>query len=96
MGGSWYGKTHIDSLYKIPKPVSKIGMGIDNLPDIIKSSNVLTGNELAILASYDSIPNIDTKQIYPEFNSAEEQHLQSKKLINKNLVEEAWQILLMK
>ena len=96
LGGSWYGKTHIDSLYKIPKPVSKIGMGIDNLPDIIKSSNVLTGNELAILASYDSIPNIDAKQIYPEFNSAEEQHLQAKKLINKNLVEEAWQILLMK
>ena len=32
-GKNWYGKTTKESLYEIVKPISKIGMGIDQLPD---------------------------------------------------------------
>ena len=55
-GANWYGKTTKDSLYEIAKPISKMGMGIDNLPDNIKNSEILTGSDLAILASAEEIP----------------------------------------
>ena len=55
-GKNWYGKTTKESLYEIVKPISRIGMGIDQLPDHIRQSNILTGNELAILASIEKTP----------------------------------------
>ena len=39
-GRNWYGKTTKDGLYEIIKPISKIGMGIDNLPKEIKNSKI--------------------------------------------------------
>ena len=33
------------SLYEIAKPISKIGMGFDQLPENIKNSKILTGND---------------------------------------------------
>ena len=56
LGSNWYGKTTEESLYKITKPISRLGMGIDKLPEEIRNSEILTGNELAILASSESIP----------------------------------------
>ena len=53
---NWYGKTTKDSLYEIAKPISKKGMGFDNLPSHIRNSKILTGNELAILASREVLP----------------------------------------
>ena len=49
LGSNWYGKTTKESLYKITKPISRVGMGIDKLPEEIRNSEILTGNELAIL-----------------------------------------------
>ena len=60
-GGDWYGKTTKDSLYKIAKPISKVGMGVDRLPNSIKNSSILSGNDLAILASIEEVP---IKMIY--------------------------------
>ena len=45
-GGNWYGKTTKDSLYEIAKPISRTGMGFDKLPENIKNSTNLTGNDL--------------------------------------------------
>jgi flavin reductase (DIM6/NTAB) family NADH-FMN oxidoreductase RutF len=92
-GSNWYGKTTKDSLYEISKPISKLGMGIDNLPSEIKNSSILTGNELAILASSENIPE---KQDFSKRNnkSLEEKHLFAKQLISEGNPEEAWQILL--
>ena len=56
LGANWYGKTTQESIYEIVKPISRIGMGIDNLPEEIRGSEILTGNELAILASVENIP----------------------------------------
>ena len=55
-GKNWYGKTTKDSLYEIAKPISKTGIGIDQLPNSIKESTILTGSDLAILASIEKIP----------------------------------------
>jgi len=92
-GSNWYGKTTKDSLYEISKPISKLGMGIDNLPSEIKNSSILTGSELAILASAEHIP--EKQDISKRSNkSLEEKHLFAKQLLSEGKYEEAWQVLL--
>tara|TARA_B100000902_G_C27301087_1_gene912831 strand:- start:109 stop:948 length:840 start_codon:yes stop_codon:yes gene_type:complete len=93
LGENWYGKTTQDSLYKITKPISKIGMGIDNLPEEIKNSAILTGNELAILASAENIP---FKKDFPHRldKKLSEKHILAKEFLSQDKVDDAWQILL--
>ena len=91
LGANWYGRTTKDSLYEIAKPISRIGMGFDSLPEEIRNSKILTGNELAILASAESIP----QKISSENNlNALEKHTKAKQLLLDGKYEEAWQILL--
>ena len=91
LGANWYGRTTKDSLYEIAKPISRIGMGFDNLPEEIRNSKILTGNELAILASAESIP----QKISSENNlSSFEKHNKAKQFLLDGKYEEAWQILL--
>ena len=90
-GDNWYGKTTKDSLYEIAKPISKMGMGIDNLPENIKNSEILTGSDLAILASAEEIPEKTiSENNFPET----EKHKQAKSLLSEGNSEEAWQTLL--
>lgn len=92
-GGDWYGKTIQESLYEITKPISKIGMGIDNLPDEVKTSEILTGNELAILASAEKIPK---REDFPKRlnKNLVEKHILAKEFLRQGKTEDAWQILL--
>ena len=91
LGANWYGRTTKDSLYEIAKPISRIGMGFDSLPEEIRNSKILTGNELAILASAESIP----QKISSENNlTTLEKHTKAKQLLLDGKYEEAWQILL--
>lgn len=91
LGANWYGRTTKDSLYEIAKPISRLGMGIDNLPEEIRNSKILTGNELAILASAESIP----QKISLENNlNTLEKHTKAKQLLLDGKYEEAWQTLL--
>ena len=91
LGANWYGKTTKDSLYEIAKPISKKGMGFDNLPLHIRNSKILTGNELAILASREDVPE---KSEINNNLSIDEKHLKAKKYLSKGKYEEAWQILI--
>ena len=91
LGSNWYGKTTKESLYEIVKPISRIGMGIDNLPENIRNSKILTGSELAILASAESVP--DKKSEENNLNTTEK-HKKAKRLLIEGKSEDAWQILL--
>ena len=93
LGSNWYGKTTKDSLYKITKPISRIGMGIDNLPQEIRNSKILTGNDLAILASAENIPAKIEFNLKDKKNT-EEKHILAKELLSQDKAEDAWQILL--
>ncbi len=91
-GGSWYGKTTVDSLFKLQKPINKLGIGFDNLPESIKNSNILTGSDLAILASIEKLPikqNIKNNAL-----NLEEKHILAKQLIQDGKINDAWQLLL--
>ena len=93
LGGDWYGKTTPESIYKIAKPISKIGMGFDNLPKDIRDSTLLTGNELAILASIENIPEKEKFDLRENKNT-KEKHILAKEFLSQGETEKAWQMLL--
>lgn len=92
-GGDWYGKTTKDSLYKIAKPISKVGMGVDRLPNSIKNSSILSGSDLAILASIEEMPIRNDLQSNTNRN-LEEKHILAKQFLKEGNALEAWKILL--
>ena len=91
MGGDYYCRASGDAVFTVPKPNMNLGMGIDHLPEEIRKSSILSGNDLGQLANVTSIPMIDNSYIYvPTFDA----HTDAKHLIAEGKVEEAWQILL--
>src|SRR5688572_27818770 len=57
MGGDWYCRAQGDALFQVPKPLEKIGIGIDQLSEQIRNSKILTGNDLGMLANVEKIPD---------------------------------------
>ena len=93
LGGNWYGKATKDSLYQLGKPIGIIGMGFDDLPEEIRNSSILSGSDLAILASLENIPSKKEFTLREEKNTTEK-HILAKELLSQGKSEDAWQILL--
>jgi len=93
LGGNWYGKATKDSLFELEKPIGKTAMGFDNLPNEISTSSILSGNDLAILASLEDIPS-KTDFLKREGKNIAEKHTLAKKYLSQGNVNDAWQILL--
>ena len=55
MGGNWYGRAK-QGMFEVPKPLSRLGIGFDQLPEAIRTSKLLTGNDLAKLANVEVLP----------------------------------------
>ncbi|WP_341217194.1 flavin reductase family protein [uncultured Wocania sp.] len=102
-GGSYYTRAK-KGFFEIPKPLSTLGIGVDNFPDFVKNSMVLTGNDLGMLANIERLPTEDSVKAfvkdlgarYPNIKTAT--HRQKHKLARNYLsfgdVESAWKILL--
>lgn len=58
LGGPWYCRTNGISKFRIQKPGAKPGIGIDALPEQIRCSPVLTGNDLAKLGGLEKLPEM--------------------------------------
>ena len=61
LGRFWYTRASGDSLFEIDRPERTIAVGYDGLPQSIKRSTVLTGNEIAHFAALEHAPT--TEQI---------------------------------
>lgn len=88
MGGDWYCHANGGALFKVPKPLEKIGIGIDQLPAAIRNSKVLTGNDLGMLANVEKLPYSPN-----DFASDDETHQQVHQLLKEAKSEEAWGLL---
>lgn len=105
MGGNLYSRAN-KGLFEIAKPVSKLGIGVDNIPKFIKESGVFDGNDLGKLGNIESLPTPEEIAIFVKTNfeiksvlsTADEQKIQqkAKDLIAQELVAEAWKLLLAK
>ena len=106
LGGDWYCKVDVSNLFRVEKPNTQLGIGVDSLPAYIRNSSILTGNHLGQLANVHDLPVIDPsfedphlKQIiqYYSINPADmekELHLYARQLLDGGQVQAAWQVLL--
>lgn len=106
LGGDWYCKVNETNLFKVAKPNTQLGIGIDALPEGLRNSKILSGNHLGQLANVHDMPLVqpsfhDDKLkniiLYYSLNPAEmeeELHRYAKELLDAGKVQEAWQILL--
>jgi flavin reductase (DIM6/NTAB) family NADH-FMN oxidoreductase RutF len=106
LGGDWYCKISDENLFIVAKPNIKIGIGVDALPEAIRTSKILTGNHLGQLANVNELPVIDAafenerlKQIVQYFNldpqeMETETHKLAASLLNVGDNNAAWQVLL--
>ncbi|HEY9340691.1 MAG TPA: flavin reductase family protein [Hanamia sp.] len=106
LGGNWYAKISADNLFEVEKPNTELGIGLDNLPESVRNSKLLTGNHLGQLANVHEMPFIDPsfqdeklKNIFLYYSSSPEEmekelHLYAADLLNEGKVKEAWQVLL--
>lgn len=105
MGGNWYSRAN-QGMFEVPKPLSSLGIGVDQIPVHIRHSDVLSGNDLGMLGNVEKIP---TKEDVNDFLKAnikirsllsggerKEIELKAKDFLNKNEVLSAWKILLAK
>lgn len=89
MGGNWYSRAK-SGLFEVAKPNSDLGIGIDALPQAIRQSTVLCGNDLAQLANVSVLP----EGAHKDSGKNLEAHQEAKALIEQGAVQQAWQILI--
>ncbi len=56
------------ALFEVPKPNRNLGMGVDALPESIRLSKVLTGNDLGMLANEQTLPDADSIEVFKRMN----------------------------
>jgi len=103
MGANWYTRAN-KGLFEIPKPVAQKGIGVDQIPEAIRTNIIFNGNDLGKLGNVERLPTAteieDFKQIHPELSIAVKQEdtqvilQKAKELLTENLVMDAWKTLL--
>lgn len=98
MGGNWYCRAHGDALFEIEKPLTTLGIGVDQIPAQIKNSNIFTGNNLGQLGNVEQLPTKEEIESYKStqkrFANNDELHKFVKTLLDGGKVKEAWMALL--
>lgn len=109
MGQNWYCRAKGDAVFEVPKPGREVGIGVDALPQNIKNSTVLTGNDLGRLGMVAAIPTKEeveeyykhssVKELLKEYSSSMKQverilHKNAHKLLEEGKTTEAWKMLL--
>jgi len=93
LGRAFYCKAFGENVFPIFQPVNEEAIGWEALPENIKTSKILTGNDLAKLAGIKTLPNTEPGK--EPFNGTEtEKHEKIKTLLNGGLVKQAWELLL--
>jgi flavin reductase (DIM6/NTAB) family NADH-FMN oxidoreductase RutF len=109
LGGDWYTRITSQSMFKVAKPITTLGIGIDQLPENIRFSRILTGNHLGQLGNVEKLPDATTVRQYKDSGAINEafelygrnlqqldEHLHhiAARLLEDGRVDEAWKVLL--
>ena len=89
MGGNWYGRAK-QGMFEVPKPLSRLGIGFDQLPEAIRTSKLLTGNDLAMLANVEVLPKGAKAIVNLEQHIAQE----AQKRLVLDDIQGAWELLI--
>lgn len=103
LGGNWYSRAK-EGLFEVAKPLTTLGVGVDALPEEVRYSKILTGNDLGVLGNVEDFPN--SEEINTFIDASEELkgiansgnvdiiHKKAQEFLNKGEVEKAWKLLL--
>ncbi len=105
MGANWYSRAN-QGLFEVPKPIVQLGIGIDQIPESIRLSTVLTGNDLGMLGNVEQLPtaeeiskfvseHLEIQKLVHSGNQKEVHKKAHEYLVEKN-VNKAWKVLLAK
>jgi len=105
MGGNWYSRSNM-GMFEVPKPLSTLGIGVDQIPEEIKNSKVLSGNDLGKLGNIERLPkeeevaafvskNMEVRKTISTFEIEKKHKLAQKYLTNGDVLS-AWKVLLAK
>jgi flavin reductase (DIM6/NTAB) family NADH-FMN oxidoreductase RutF len=105
MGGNWYSRAN-QGLFEVAKPITTLGIGVDQIPNFVKESAIFDGNDLGKLGNIEALPTTEEINIFVKQNfavkgvlSADDQLKQFKKakeFLDQNDVDSAWKVLLAK
>ncbi len=103
LGGDWYCRVQGDAIFKVPKPLDRLGIGVDRIPASIRYSKILTGNDLGLLGNIERLPDITNVQdfmtnypIEQALQAGEDAvHTMARIFLSEGKTEEAWKILLL-
>lgn len=102
MGDNWYCRVGKEVMFQVPKPLRQIGIGVDQIPEDIRNSRILTGNDLGMLGNVERLPDPESIKHYASnamvraaLEAGEEgRHGLAHELLGKGDVEGAWKVLL--
>jgi flavin reductase (DIM6/NTAB) family NADH-FMN oxidoreductase RutF len=102
MGQDYYCRASGESIFVVPKPNEKVGMGMDQIPEKIRNSKILTGNDLGRLGNVEKLPvqeeihTLQSEKIWKEAALKGEAalHQLAQQLLNEGRVQDAWKVLL--
>ncbi|HCP40240.1 MAG TPA: flavin reductase [Cryomorphaceae bacterium] len=106
MGKSWWVRASGDALFTVGAP--QVGIGVDQIPMVIRNSTVLTGNNLGLLAGVTFLPteeeiqqkknDFDIRRLLQNYADGIERrealHEVARELLENGQVHEAWKVLL--
>ncbi len=102
-GGSYYSRAK-QGFFEIPKPSRNLGIGVDGMPEHVRNSMILTGNNLGMLANVEALPNAEEvnsfienlSERYPDIKTAShrEKHKLAQNFLSYGDLESAWKLLL--
>ncbi len=95
LGGDWYARITEDSLFKVAKPLTTMGIGVDQIPYEFRNSTILTGNHLGKLGNVEQVPTISETE-HNEFKIDDTMVLHQKiaALLDVDEVLTAWKIII--
>ncbi|WP_320815487.1 flavin reductase family protein [Flavobacterium sp.] len=105
MGANWYSRSNV-GMFEVEKPLSTLGIGVDNVPELVKQSPIFNGNDLGKLGNIEAVPTEEEIAIFVKENfeikgvlsadDAQKQLEKAKEYLDKNEVLTAWKVLLAK
>lgn len=100
LGGDYYVRTSGNAKFIVPKPLATKGIGVDSLPDHVRFSRFLTGNDLGQLGNLEHLPTAEElikMQEHPNFVSTnmttDQKHKVARDWIAEGKVKEALALL---
>ena len=72
LGGDWYCRVTAENLFKVAKPLTTLGIGVDALPHEVRYSKVLSGNDLGMLGNIEHLPTAEEIDAFRNNNAVKE------------------------